>query len=249
MTQRDQLQEQYEHALFALMMDEAIQKQGQQALDDNKQLKKSNDFTISPKTDKKIKRLISRKLRFHPVGMKGMSIPKILKRAAFASCAVVFLTGTAFAVSPTLREQMLNLLVTVTDISTDFQFSYNGKSEIPGDYTVSEAEDFTVGWIPDEFIFEKKEITSTSIDYRFYTVKDHWIDIYRETSDTLNFGIDIEDAKVNYISIHGKSALVSEKEDIIIVTWAEEETATIFCVSGEGVEKKDVIKVAMNIQE
>ena len=44
-------------------------------------------------------------------------------------------------------------------------------------------------------------------------------------------------------------SIVSEKQDCIIITWAEEETATIFCISGEGVAKEDIIKVARNIQE
>ena len=52
-SEHNQLQEQYEDALFALIMDEYLREIGQQALEENERLKQSQEFEISEVTDKR----------------------------------------------------------------------------------------------------------------------------------------------------------------------------------------------------
>lgn len=250
MTSRhDELQERYEDALFALMMDEYLRVQGQKALEENKRLKESLSHTISNGINEKIKKLILHRFSSQKMRLTRKKFVKILNYIAVAVCCALLMTATALAVSPTLREKVFRLLVTVSEKDTQFQFLYNGKHENSVDYTVGEIQDFIVGWIPDGFIFEKEERFTDYIIYTFYTIEEQYLNIEKATGDAMTFSVDTEDAEISYISIHGTSALMSEKEDCIIITWAEEETATIFCISGEGISKKDMIKVAQNVQE
>lgn len=244
MTQRDQLQEQYEHALFALMMNEAIQKQGQQALDDNEQLKKSNDFTISPKTDKKIKRLISRKLRFHPVGMKGMSIPKMLKRAAFASCAVVFLTGTAFAVSPTFKNSVLNLCLDITDTYANFGFEDDSDSA----QTYETTDDLRVLWIPEGFELESTDISNFWTKYKYISSGHNYIYVIKDIGKNTVSSVDTEEAVLKNIKINDINALLILKNREVIITWGDTQKVAFITIITEGVNESEVIKIAENIQ-
>lgn len=248
-SRRDQLQERYEDALFALIMDEYLREQGRQALNENEQLRELPNHTISQEMNEKIRKLILHSSRSQSGSLTWKNLVKILNYIAVAVCLTVLLTATALAVSPTLREQILSLLITTSEKSTDFNFLYNGRLESPADYTVGEVQDFTIGWIPEGFMFEKEERMHSEIIYRFQTVEEQYLTIQKATGEAITFSVDTEDAEVSHIVIHGKSALVSEKQDCIIITWAEEETATIFCISGEGVAKEDIIKVARNIQE
>ena len=248
MTKRERLQEEYEDALFALLMNDYLDELGKQALEENERLQQSGEVVVPPEMDKRIRKTIAtyRPPR-RPAARRKMKTA--LRRVAIAACAAVCITGTAFAASPSFRAYVLGLVTTVEEKSTEFHFTYDGSDVIPADYVDSEIEDFTIGWIPDDFTFEKEERYFDQISYSFYTVDDRRLVVEKFTGSGTTFAIDTEDAVVTYEQIHGKTATVSEKDTYVILTWAEPENATFYCVTGEGVDKEDIIKIANNIQE
>lgn len=249
MTNHEKLQEQYEDALFALLAEDAIRAHDEQAFIAYEQLEQSDEVEIPPQADERMQALIR---QYQPRPRRRATkkrIGKIIHHSAVAACVAISMTATAFAASPTLREHMLNLLITTTEKSTDFRFHYDEQTSMLMDYATGEVQDFIIGWLPDEFIFEKEEQYSDQIIYSFYTTDEKYLTIEKITNTGTTFGIDTEDCQISYVTIRGKSALVSEKENYIILTWSEPENATFYCVTGEGVKKQDIIKIAQNIQE
>lgn len=246
MTNREKLQEQYEDALFALLMEDAKRAHDEQAAEMHAQAAESDDIQIPPEMDERMLELIRQSCA---PKRRVIHFPKLVSRIAVAACLAFCVTTTAFAASPALRTYVLSLSTTVTERYTEFHFLYNGQDNIPAAYTDSEVQEFTIGWLPDEFFFEKEERMPGLITYSFLTSDERHLTIDKMTGATTSFGVDTEDAEISYVPIRGKSALVSEKDNYVILTWAEPENATFYCITGESVSKDDVIKVAQNIQE
>lgn len=246
MTKREKLQEQYEEALFALLMEDAKQAHDKQAAEMHAQTAQSDDIQLPPEMDERMLELIRQSCT---PKRRVVHFPKLVSRVAVAACLALCVTTTAFAASPALRTYVLSLSTTVTEKYTEFHFLYNGQDDMPAEYADSEVQEFTIGWLPDEFLFEKEERYSDQIIYSFQTTDERHLTIDKITNATTSSAIDTEDAEISYVPIRGKSALVSEKDNYVILTWAEPENATIYCVTGENVSKDDVIKVAQNIQE
>ena len=61
MTRREMLMEQYEDALFALIMDEVAEVEGQKALEENQRLKESGELVIPEEVSQRCQRVIARK--------------------------------------------------------------------------------------------------------------------------------------------------------------------------------------------
>lgn len=246
---RRQAQEQYEDALFAVLMEKAAQLRGRQAFEEMERLNQSEEIEISPETDKRFRRLIARHIRSSQAKLRRKRIRKVLNRVAIAACIAALLAGTALAVSPTLRQKLLDVLVTVTEKSTDFQFSYTGESRELDSLVDSVVEEFEIGWVPEGFYFDEEIRSVSDIEYNFSSEDDATIKITKTTADVGWVSIDTENAKVTYIQIRGNRALVSEKEDGVIVAWSDESTASFFTVITHGVKKDDVIRIAKNIEE
>lgn len=247
MTNHEEWQERYEDALFALLAEDAKQVHNEQSSALYERLEQSDEIQIPLETDERMHAFI---YSYHPVRrFNKKRFAKTASRVAVAACLTVSLTATAFAASPTLRNHVLNLLITTTEQSTDFTFSYDEQTSVLMDYATGEVQDFIIGWLPDEFIFEKEERYSDQIIYSFYTTDEKYLSIEKITNTGTTFGIDTEDCQISYVPIRGQSALVSEKENDVILTWAEPDNATFYCVTGEGVEKQDIVKIAQNIQE
>lgn len=61
MTRREMLMEQYEDALFALIMDEVAEVEGQKAIEENQRLKESGELVIPKEVSQRCQRVIARK--------------------------------------------------------------------------------------------------------------------------------------------------------------------------------------------
>lgn len=91
MTKREELQERYEDALVALMMDELAQVEGRKALEENERLKNDSEFSVPSAAEQRCLRLISS----YFVKQSFSHAAHIVSKAA-AKAAVVVLIRTFF---------------------------------------------------------------------------------------------------------------------------------------------------------
>lgn len=250
---RRQIQEQYEDALFAVLMEKAAQLRGQQAYEEMERLNQSDEIEIPPETDKRFRKLIVRHVRSFQAKRRRKRIRKVLNRVAIAACLAALLAGTALAVSPTLRQKLLDVLVFITDQGTNFQLSYTGELREADSLTDSIVEEFEIGWVPEGFSFIEERRSILDIEYEFSTEEEATIVISRMSPDAMGITIDTEDATVSHKIIDGKSVTISEKDkaidDTVIVVWIDQSTASFFMVTTHGVSKDDALKVVENISQ
>lgn len=248
MTQHEKLNEQYEDALFAMLMYQASLARGKQVVQEMERLNKSDEDDTTAQTDKKLLSFCKRTIRSLNRRRKRGKAGKVLQRMAAAACLVLVLETSAFAFFPELMEKVWNLVVTVSEKDTQFSFEPVDSNNTSESYIDSEITDISIEWLPEDFYFQIEERMDLHLSYSFSDYENNEIHI-EKAIDSPTFSIDTENANVENIQIQGFDAVLSEKDDTVIIAWANELRETVYCVTGIGVKKDDVIKIAKSIRD
>ena len=131
-----------------------------------------------------------------------------------------------------------NLVETFYD-RTNFQFAEDGPD-------VKDVNATSEGWIPEGYSLESQ--TEDSMSKRMVYSSDNGGELKVSVFHGSGLlSIDTEDAYVKNINIQGKSAVVSEKDGVIQITWADEAANLFVSVQGNAVSEEDLIKFAENL--
>lgn len=242
MTKRELLQEQYEDALFALLMDELAVSEGIHALEENERLKNATNSEVPLDIQKRcLKRIASHfnKQRVH--NAKRVTFRVINKVAIITLLGVVLFT-TAFAASPTFRINTLNLAIEVFDDRTDFSF-------------VSEANELQsfdnasiiASWLPDGCTLESCNGGSKNLWNVYKTTNGGQLEITVYLGQSSVVGFDTENAYVEDIIVQGSDAMYVEKETVKQIIWADVAQGLVWEVYGIDISKEDLSQIAENI--
>lgn len=122
MTRREMLMERYEDALFALLMDEVAEAEGEAALELNEQLRSDPAADVPLLTRKRCERVIRGALTREGVKRARRVTGRVLQKVCVVAtlCAVVF--GTAFVTVEEFRVATLNALIEAFDDRTEITF-------------------------------------------------------------------------------------------------------------------------------
>lgn len=222
MANRNKLRENYEDALFALLMDDLAQQEGERLIRENETLKEDPAAAVPEAVNRRCLQTIRREVlrRKYKVSTKG--IGRAVGRLAIAAVLMLALLTTAFAVSPALRAGALNLLLSFTEEAATWQ-SESGSDwlntedkpdvaafirQLPEGYNVSniETDAYRVTTTYTNQAGEELELTSIKMGEAFsasFDIEDP--DYYEETM------------------IHGYPAIVVDKDEVIRIAWAEED--------------------------
>ena len=134
MTRHEQLVENYENALFELLMEGVIEREGEQIEKEN-----DPDFAIPPELDKRCMASIKKACRKRRSGRFGRKAYPVLSKVAVVVLVVLVLFTSAYAAFPNVRASTLNLLIEVSDIATELRFGDAGytNNEVNGTETPS----------------------------------------------------------------------------------------------------------------
>lgn len=251
MTQREQLRDNYEDALFALLMDEFAEREGERLLKENERLKLDPDIVVSDELDKRCIKTIDRTLakrRRHKVKYAAY---RVISRVAVAVLAVAVLFGTAYAAFPEVRIKTLNLIIELSEKAASLTLD-GTNSNIQRDDEVSSAlnEDGTLrGYrlpeIPEGFELEYESNTRASALIRYINSYNISIGFSVKTARGAVLNVDTEDAeKVENISIHGYDGLLIKKGEGIDIVWADTDQNNFVLVSCDGLDEKTVWEYA-----
>ena len=111
MTKHEKLQEQYEDALFALLMEEFAAEEGKSALEENERLKRDPAFDVPPDVRQRCLKTIAKTCTKQSLRRTGKSFCKVFTKVAVVATLCMLLFTTAIAVSPTLRANTFNLII------------------------------------------------------------------------------------------------------------------------------------------
>ena len=248
MTRKERLREQYEDALFALIMEEAAEAEGQKALEENRRLRDSGELAIPDGLRQRCHRAIAKGFAGQELRRVGRGVSRVVTKVALVALVGMLLLTTVFAASEDFRVKTLNLALEIFEDHTEITLTPDDSIANSAGNT---APQLTAGWVPDGFALVEEGENSAMA----------WKDFQNEEAGTqisitawnlrtggMNF--DTEDAEMLPIQINGADAfLINDTEDEIIqIIWQEDAASEwLIYVVGMGVSEETLMKTAESI--
>lgn len=244
MDRHDRLYENYEDALFSLLMDRVAQEEGARLLEENERLRNDPDAAVPEALDRRsretIRRAFSARRRArHTAGW-------YLSRVAVAILAALLLFVTAYALSPALRLRALESLISASNVSSELSFV---SDDVAGEKPDARRQTLAGYALPD--------ISRT------YAVVDQgendwgaWITYLHEDGTSIRIYIssredhylDSEDANVvEEISIHGYSGVLLQKGNVVYISWYDSDNENFILMYVDGVGRSITMSYAEQI--
>ena len=255
MTRREKLQENFEDALFALLMEEVAEQEGQRLLEENERLKRDPENAVPPEVDRHCLKTIRRAFAKTQRRAAGHTAYRVFRQAAMVAVVGMLLFATAFAAFPEIRVKTLNLLIEVSDVATSMTMEETPESP-EGPHFPAEENSISSGGIlrgyqipavPDGFVL---------VDSR-NGQKSSWLQYRNEEGAMISFDIvlaegtthtvDTEDADTSPITIHGYEGLFIEEGSRITITWGDTDQATFISVFCDKISGEDAMTLANEI--
>lgn len=241
MNQNNDLMEQYEDAMFAILMDHVAQAEGKRAMEENERLKKDPDAAVPDNVQKRCKKCIRNAFA---TKMRKMSAGVLWRGIHIAAIVVLLLAAMmaiSFAAFPTLRANVVNTILNICDTHTDFSFVPESKMNTPQNI------DINVEWLPESYdltdenrTFDRSYKTFQNDDLANIVIKK-----YIPPESTIS--LDTEDAKITTIQIHGFDATLIEKGNEVNMIWLDSNQNIIYSVYTDALPVETTLKVAENI--
>ena len=236
MTKREKLLEQYEDALFSLLMDEFAESEGKAALEENERLKADPNFVVPKELQQRCRRTISHYFAKRSIERMGHIFAGVMRKTAMIALIAMLLFTMAFATSTDFRIKTLNWIIEVFDDRTEFSFVEQESI----DNIKNQGKEVVVEWIPE----------GCCRVYWFFNCSDDGEEFSIAVFDGTNmkFGVDTEDAEVESVDIQGEEGIMASKNGIIQIAWANQELHSYFNVNGPESMREDLIKVAQGVK-
>lgn len=240
MTRKEFLQERYEDALFALLMDDVATTEGERALAENEDLNNNSSFSISADLQQKCRKTINRSFSNKRMHNTSRVFSKVITRIAVIALIGTLLFTTAFAASPSFRAKTLNFMIEVFDEGTAFRAT--------GEQTDISNIGITTNWLPDGFSLEDELQNAAVIWKQYQSQAGQILEInVRKLSEGDATAFDTEDAESEGITIQGHTAMKVMKNNCVQIVWAQEDLGVVIEVFGENIEADTTILFAKNI--
>ena len=238
----ERLQEQYEDALFALLMDELAKRQGAEYNQENEALKQDGAFAVPERTYQRCLRVIRRGFAGRRFGKAGKVALHAVRKLSVAVLILIFLLGGGIAVSPRLQSSVLHFMMYFDNKSAIMEANTADNAV----YILDGALKVQVSWIPEGFVLTEKWETEHVVDYTYRAEDDRcvYVDVSVGVGVT---SIDTEDAQVTDVEIHGYYGIMSEKPGQCIIMWADREHDCVAVVDAEGVDSETVMRIAEGV--
>lgn len=255
MTRREKLQENFEDALFALLMEEVAEQEGQRLLEENERLKRDPESAVPPEVDRRCLKTIKRAFAKTQRRAAGHTAYRVFRQAAMVAVVGMLLFATAFAASPEVRVKTLNLLIEVSDVATSMTMEETPESPEDSNYP-AEGNSITSGGmlrgyqipaVPDGFVLVDSRNGRTSSSLRYENDDGAIIDFHIIEAKGTTHTVDTEDAEVSPITIHGYEGLFIEEGDRITITWGDTDQIIFVTVHCNKISGEDAMALANEI--
>lgn len=249
MTRKERLREQYEDALFALIMEEAAEAEGQKALEENRRLRDSGELAIPDGLRQRCHRAIAKGFAGQELRRVGRGVSRVVTKVALVALVGMLLLTTVFAASEDFRVKTLNLALEIFEDHTEITLTPD--ESIIASSVDSVVPQLTAGWVPDGFALVEEGENSAMAWKEFQNEEaGTQISITVFNLRTGRMSVDTEDAEMLPIQINGADAfIINDTEDEIIqIIWQEDAASEwLIYVVGMGVSEEMLMKTAESI--
>ncbi|MBM6682063.1 DUF4367 domain-containing protein [Pseudoflavonifractor capillosus] len=269
MTDHERLREQYEDALFALLMEGVAESEGEEALRLNEELKKDPNAEVPKDVQKRCEKTIRAAFAQKQLRATGRTAARWLTRVAVVAALGGVMFTAAFALSEDVRVATLNALIQVMDDRTQISFEGNQMEDhrsssgtVPG---LKYQYNIALEWLPEGYsLVSGWTIKDGASDHAVYVNSEDseiMIDI-KPYNSSLIYTFDTEGTTSKEIEIQNhKATLYTKNENMLkqiqlsmpqiwsdlTVFWIDDSRQGVYCISATNQTEADMIKLANGI--
>ncbi len=242
MTKQEMLYEQYNDALFRLLMHSVAQHQGQQYQEENQALK-AQEGGPSETAKRRCLRTISRQVRRGHARAAARTASRVLSKAAVVMLLVISCLTAAFAVSPVFRSDALRWAVATFGDHAEYRFNQTeGGVQYQG---------IEVGWLPEGYELVESRTANRMTSQLYIELSDGLEKSVKiqvmNFSDAGIFKVDTEADQVYQVSVQNTLATVIQREGSIQLTWMYPESNCIVMLYGDNISTETALRIAQSI--
>lgn len=238
MTRKEQLYERYEDALFALLMDEVAQSEGEKAAEECVRLNADPSAAVPEETNKRSMRTIRRHFVRQQARTAGRFTARAFGRVAMVAGVVMMLFTVAFASSDSFRVNTLNLIIETFDYGTVYSFH-----EDPPQPEVQ----IDIEWIPDGYTLSSETAKDSYAEKTYRNSAADYFKVCFVRSGGMSANIDTEDAIVESLEINGCSATYIEKREERQIFIILPNNASYMQIIANELDREELIQLSENV--
>lgn len=240
MNEKEQLYEQYEDALLALLMNEVAEAEGAEWIEKNKQLRSDPNAAVPEIVTERCKKTIMKQGRKARRRNMAHGFARILGRVAVVALISLLLFVGVLAVSETARVNTLNFVIDHIDVGTIFRFGGN---------QVTQRLNLEQVWMPEGFALVSSSEGNyiSSYIYQNDTGDEISIETYRYADVTGGLVIDTENAEVTYPVIGDTEVMLSYKANEYQAVWPASDGENFIVIVARNVPYEDVLQIAESL--
>ena len=245
MTRQEELREQYEDALFTLLMEEVAVAEGEEFLRESEALRGDPEAAVPEEVIRRCRRTINRCFSRQRRRSLARQFRWVFQKASVVALLGVLLFSAVYAISPEFRVGVLNLVVETLDESTDVSFGVGSTDrETPG------ALQLEIGWLPDDCeLFDEGATTVNA--WKYYNVVGEnsgilKIDIIKNDGQLTSW--DTEGTHYIPIEINSLQGMVANKDGEISLTAIDLTKAVTINIWSSSLKLDDILLIAQNMK-
>ncbi|WP_151075906.1 DUF4367 domain-containing protein [Flintibacter sp. KGMB00164] len=274
MTNRETRKEQYEDALFALLMDDMAQEDGEELLRLNEQLKQDPGAAVPEAVQRRCERVIGTAFSKRQFQATGRRTARWLGRLLLAAILGVLLFTAAFAFSEDMRVATLNAVLEVMDNRTRITFeeapSGAGQADAANQADTASGLEYhyniALEWIPAGFELEDgRDGNALGDAVSYFSPQDGLIEVSVTPCNAgLIYNLNTESCNEREIIIkdHSATLYTTNKEMLqkrfhdngainiwsdMTIFWFDEELQVIMQVNATNLTEEEMIRLAEGI--
>ena len=224
MTRREELYDQCENAIFALLMEDFMEEEGRRLLEINEALKDDPEAVVPDISYRKGIKTIRRSFGVQRRRSAGRTAYRVFNKVAVIALIDVLLLTTAFAASPTLRREALKFIVSITEDTAELQITASNDTHASGTNTsnIYTLDDFILPSLPEGFELTKQQVNGQGSVTWFEDESGNSIMFGTTAGQNTDFGVDTEDAEtIEKVQVHGYDGILVVKGNTVNIVYGD----------------------------
>lgn len=257
MTRKEELRDNYEDALFALLMESVMEEEGKKLLQENERLKADPEFEVPEEASRRCVKAIKKAFAKKNGKAAGKVIYRTFSKVAVVAVLCGLLFTAAYAAIPDVRVKTLNLLIETSDVATRLTIAGEGSAANMGKPQPGAAEGgvMLLGYqfpdAPEGFVYDSERSGSGNMTA--------WAFFQNEDGATIKYvvhavpkesplDVDTEGADlVLNITVQGHSGLLVQKGERTNVAWVDMDHCAFCSIIFTNCDPQSIMDLASNV--
>ena len=234
-----QINDEMMDSVLKTMLSEYQEEEGRKILKEAEELNKSDEYAPTKQQIKEFEKISKKQL--HKKKIKSLSFKLKVYRTATALGVLLLIFNVSVVSVPAMKEKTLEFFMKTYNDNTDIG-KYPGekvedvKNVSDDRFTIKLSKEYEITYLPKGFKLGDMSKDETGWEANYYN-EDEVITFSQSSLNGTDLSIDTENTKNTYVDINGQQAFVTEKDELISVTWRVDEN--IIRVTSIGVKKAE----------